>query len=1318
MMNNHTNTNDTMDSKDGINTAPKDLNKHLKKGTGSVKECYEKYYITMDSNELLTGVNDLRGGGGSVIKVESIETSAEYKNYKKEECAIENVKETDGFMDLKTEPVIKKEQRISCSNLDSHLTNPIADVGNLRDICSSDKGGEHVRLERQAYEFIGIKVEDESEIKTSSVNNLWHKANLKCTCESMESSSVYNYPTNVKQMVTTDGFMDLKTEPVIKKEQRISCSNLDSHLTNPIADVGKLRDMFSADKGGEHVRLERQAAEFIGIKVEDEGEIKDSGVNNLHKANLKCTCRSMESKYTTNVKQMVTTSSILNQTLKQDLVVQTHFTTTEKDLHIHSPEPQIKREAIESQLDLDKPVLDIQHLTYQSGNNSNIFTSGSENIQLMIDHIHPSSPVCLNSPQSNVTTLTERRKSNDSEELSIEIELVESQIAPLKAEPGSLRNSESITNSLQSNANMLKERHNPNDIEKLSIERELVESQMSPHRSEPGSSPNSESATGGGEITFVDKLSCDIYDNLPVSGSGNVVCTIKESNTLNNTNDAVDLQRTIVDSSYVDAMKSTGRTTRQKPAICLITRKKRKTKLPTVQKKNDTLSISRKSSLVVDKDKGKVVDEALLKGGAQPVVVLTRLKWGGDLDKTWDIADLRKPTSAVDKKCLITKTKSLNTKKHFKSFPEKKCAQANQKIIIRNQKKRFLRKGRPSIVDRNVNVQTENRNSVSPIISKKAQLKTKKEETVSHVDGKAAAEEYFDSDSEDVHFQTDDDSSDEWRPDDQKPQRIFRNKIWGKKKSIISQGEIIEDRSRGIATKTECKKRSGFMLSISDRLVRCKVCQNEFDNTDGLLNHLQKYLEVIHENVACEYTGNVSHLGTIPTVTIQYKCKLCDNQIFDLYDEWKEHMLVHIECIKHECKVCHIHFKSKSKYQRHRRKHIGYESNYKCGLCDCNFPTLTSLLSHKFSHEKSRNYKCKFCGHIFSNSRKMHQHMLLHSQNNPYQCKVCKKSYTSLRPLQNHTKLHDIGWPYKCAVCEKIFKFRSILKSHMVTHTKEKAYQCHLCSKRFVNIFTLRLHILIHTGKMPFKCRHCGKPFQYIKRLQRHEFLHSGLKPYKCSICSKGFNNTGNVKIHMVTHTGIRSHECQVCHKTYTTKGVLTKHMRIHTGEKPYTCEICGQSFPLSSSLHSHKLYHQEDKPWKCSVCSRAFKIERYLKTHMVVHTGVGALQCNICGILLSSRHALTSHLKIHNGIKPYKCKQCDKCYSDAYNLLSHVRNKHTFEKPFACNQCGRKFAIKKALTAHLSTHLKKRPKFPCKECSVVYSKKGNLTYHVKHKHS
>ena len=293
---------------------------------------------------------------------------------------------------------------------------------------------------------------------------------------------------------------------------------------------------------------------------------------------------------------------------------------------------------------------------------------------------------------------------------------------------------------------------------------------------------------------------------------------------------------------------------------------------------------------------------------------------------------------------------------------------------------------------------------------------------------------------------------------------------------------------------------------------------------------------------------------------IKKSCLLCRG---DVYDHFKNHMVLHVQC-----KLCHFQMSSyedKSFWEK------------VCNICNKILPSTSLIYWHKRGHAETGNFECDVCQLVLKKKSYLKRHLEeIHNQDQD------TKGYEE----EDETSDSDVS------VSESSENSSGFDTDESVSFptTSKQNYKCDTCDIDFLLRRYLDDHLRYNHGICDFECDICGKNFKHSKDLKRHN-----RSKHRIALDLDKYQPLGPKLEKILT--------CEVCSKVFQRKDLLKKHKHTHKAlKKIHTCKHCNKSFTRKDNMQDHiRSVHNNERPYKCNLCSRTFKKKYHLKRHVSV---------------------------------------------------------------------------------------------------------------------
>lgn len=292
-----------------------------------------------------------------------------------------------------------------------------------------------------------------------------------------------------------------------------------------------------------------------------------------------------------------------------------------------------------------------------------------------------------------------------------------------------------------------------------------------------------------------------------------------------------------------------------------------------------------------------------------------------------------------------------------------------------------------------------------------------------------------------------------------------------------------------------------------------KNCTQAYNNSNDLQQHLNGHDGIPLRMYKCDFENCDSEFSTRPllqthmrrqhdceTNCTKYVCETCGTVFKSAYT-MRVHGYLHVDqsLWPYKCNFdgCSKRFRSKEKYETHKRRHYGIKP-YACTYCDKRFCAIPNLKAHINFHTLSKKWQCRFCPKISYTPADLRLHIRLKHENNPLskvQCRFCDKQLASHSVRKCHERKHTGERPFMCENCGHSFTNKTSLNKHKLTHLPKeqletlKKFRCSFCNKTLTTAHSLKYHEMKHTGEKPYKCEYCGVKFRYQSNIHKHQKL-------------------------------------------------------------------------------------------------------------------------------------------------------------------------------------------------------------------------------------
>uniref|UniRef100_A0A2H1VN70 SFRICE_007083 n=1 Tax=Spodoptera frugiperda TaxID=7108 RepID=A0A2H1VN70_SPOFR len=568
------------------------------------------------------------------------------------------------------------------------------------------------------------------------------------------------------------------------------------------------------------------------------------------------------------------------------------------------------------------------------------------------------------------------------------------------------------------------------------------------------------------------------------------------------------------------------------------------------------------------------------------------------------------------------------------------------------------------------------------------------------------------------------------------------------------------------------------LIKIDITNLKCKICREEIQDVDSLMNHLFR-----EHNKPVKFNARYGVLPYKESSEDKWLCVYC-NKVFSAFISFNRHIVTHF--MNYSCDKCGTMFISDYALKDHHRQVKCFRTAYKARNGRVLKPRTNAEIilqcstASPFRTWKS-NFNCVFCRVQSSDPSGLRMHVVTIHANydvkaafykklgkdflnidiTDLQCKLCFMPIESFDNLIYHLKtdhqqpinsdaqlgvlpfrLND-GSIWKCTICPNEFKDFVSLKKHTSEHFQN--YVCDTCGEGFITESAMIAHTKIpHENK--YNCSRCIATFSTLDERNLHVKTQHTSLPYVCIYCEDRprFANWEVRKKHlMAVHnykTGADKYDCTTCQKSFKTRSGKYNHMaRVHRIKKDtelsYPCASCPKAFTTKLFLDKHVANKHlddidglESKPkqrlFERSVGQNPQRQNAVLvlkhSTAFPFKTRFNRIVCSYCHDEFEPMAALREHMKTEHSTADYN--------SAFYKVYDALKVEITDLK---CNMCSQDIPDIDKFMAHISRDHKIKVNFDvpfgvlpyrqapsgrwtCLECDKTFPKFSQINVHLR----
>ena len=399
--------------------------------------------------------------------------------------------------------------------------------------------------------------------------------------------------------------------------------------------------------------------------------------------------------------------------------------------------------------------------------------------------------------------------------------------------------------------------------------------------------------------------------------------------------------------------------------------------------------------------------------------------------------------------------------------------------------------------------------------------------------------------------------------------------------------------------------------------VGCKYCDKVCLNEETLSIHINNEHADRQSVFQCVFCGlKVNDFGLYSQHVKQHsdkvhKCYMC-SEMFDNTRELSKHVSTHIN----QCPLCSRAFESLLVLSNHvNSRHVDalQGDRKKCPFCDAAFATFDELSIHCKEH---RSFSCDICYTGFVSEPLLVEHRFNdHPQGRPAwstpredpdTTKKIEKAIEVIRtpdpdpfvdkahPAIGHVK-RDEKHRVECEVCHRYLKMFNLQVEHVKTFHPTVFYDCVFCPGAV--FYTIR-DLFSHCKENHLVCHQCDSPHKDQEALKQHMAtrhpeqpaqagLEGARKGFVCGKCSMYCSTAATFRVHLATH---KKTPCPFCPQKFFNAASRNKHVSMkHSdrGDRKLNCRLapnCRQTFNNIKELGIHsRQTHWKMFPFRCN---------------------------------------------------------------------------------------------------------------------------------------
>lgn len=188
------------------------------------------------------------------------------------------------------------------------------------------------------------------------------------------------------------------------------------------------------------------------------------------------------------------------------------------------------------------------------------------------------------------------------------------------------------------------------------------------------------------------------------------------------------------------------------------------------------------------------------------------------------------------------------------------------------------------------------------------------------------------------------------------------------------------------------------------------------------------------------------------------------------------------------CSICQKSFLGKSLFYKHRQAVHQKEIMERAIILTKKKPNSLSAATAAVSSINNSEFRCTICDKDFPGANNLKFHISsVHKSDNAHSCKICQATFSTNVGMRNHMQKHATN-QFSCNICKRVFRSRPAVFIHLNRqHPDEYDVMQDDKSKLFTEEMGKSLHQLPEINvQTSFPCEYCNMKFESMKGLRVH----------------------------------------------------------------------------------------------------------------------------------------------------------------------------------------------------------------------------------------